>query len=150
MKMLVVCLITLLCAGCDSVQYASTAQDASAKEFSATSDKATLYVYRRPALMWAKGQTAPITIDGIVVCALRPGDFLIAKMTPGNHAITSATMDTLRVQAEAGKNYFIRESQTFSGAKIVLMSETNGKKEVSQCKLLLNLADDSRLEPNPK
>jgi hypothetical protein len=150
MKMLVMFLIALLCAGCDSVQYAPIAQDTAAKEFSTTPDKATLYVYRRPALMWAKGQTAPITIDGIVVCALRPGDFMIAKVIAGNHAITSATMDTLRVQAETGKNYFIRESQTFAGSKIVLMNETDGEKEVSQCKLLVNLADDSRLEPNPK
>jgi hypothetical protein len=85
-----------------------------------------------------------------MVCALRPGHFMIAKVIPGEHAITSATMDTLRVQAEAGKNYFIRESQTFAGSKIVLMSDADGEKEVSHCKFLVNLADDSRLEPNLK
>jgi hypothetical protein len=140
----------VLLAGCASVQEAPLAQDAAAKNFSTSPDKGTLYIYRKPVLMWAKGQTAPITVDGVMITALRPGYFAVVKIVPGEHAITSATMDTLRVEVQAGKNYFVRENQTITGAWLKLMNETDGETEVKQCELLANLADETSLKPAPK
>jgi len=147
MKILNVLLMVFVCAGCASVQPASVLEDSDAKKFIATPDKATLYIYRRPALMWARGQTSPITVDGVTVAALRPGHFIVLKVVPGKHAITSATMDTLRVDTEDRKNYFIRETQTITGAWIIQVNEADGEKEVRQCQLLVSLADSSRLQP---
>jgi len=142
-------LVLVICfgTGCASVQQASSEQEAAVKTFATVPDKGTLYIYRKPVVMWARGQTAPITVDGVMIAALRPGHFIVVHVVPGQHAITSATMDTRRVQVEAGKNYFIRERQTVTGAWIEIVHESEGKIDVKNCQLLVNLGDEANLKP---
>lgn len=89
--------------------------------------------------MWARGQVLPFTLDGITVAALRPGFFAVVKVDAGEHAITTADMDTLRIQVEAGKNYYIHQSQTLVKEVAKQVDEAQAKAEISKCNMVENL-----------
>ncbi len=127
--------------GCAAtVPMAPKEQSVAHKAFKAPSaNMAGIYVYRNNSA-FGKALTKTISIDGVVIGESAPGVFFRREVKPGEHTVTTQAEfgdNTLKLNAEAGKNYFVRQYMkwgTFKGsANVEVVSEEIGKQEVQQC-----------------
>ncbi len=125
--------------GCASVPMAPKEQDAASKTFKAPSpNMAGVYIYRNSFV--GKALTKRLSIDGTLIGETANGVYFHREVTPGEHTLATQAEfgdNTLKFNAEAGKNYFFQQyikMGTFKGsAGIQAVSEEEGKRNVLQC-----------------
>jgi hypothetical protein len=133
---------TLLISGCASVEMASKAESAKAKEFNPPSQgNAGVYVYRVGAFGGALKKD--IWIDGECLGESASEVFFHTEVEGGKtHKIDTESEfspNTLELIFESGKNYFIRQfiklGVFVGGAGLEQVSEEQGKKAVAELKM---------------
>ena len=133
---------TLLMAGCASVDMASKADSAKAKEFNPPSQgNAGIYVYRDSFV--GKALKKDVWIDGNCIGESAPDVFFYKEVAGGqNHKIDTESEfspNTLEIMFEAGKNYFIRQfiklGVFVGGAGLEQVPEEQGKTAVSKLEM---------------
>ena len=133
---------TLLMAGCASVDMASKAESAKAKEFNPPSQgNAGIYVYRDSFV--GKALKKDVWIDGKCIGESAPDVFFYTEVAGGNnHKIDTESEfspNTLELVFEAGKNYFIRQfikmGVFVGGAGLEQIPEEQGKIAVAKLEM---------------
>jgi len=133
---------TLLISGCASVDMASKAESAKAKEFTPPSQgNAGVYVYRDSFV--GKALKRDVWIDGKCIGASAPDVFFYTEVEGGkNHKIDTESEfspNTFELMFEAGKNYFIRQfikmGVFVGGAGLEQIPEEQGKIAVAKLEM---------------
>jgi hypothetical protein len=134
--------VALLVSGCASVDMASKAESAKAKEFNPPSQgNAGVYVYRDSFV--GKALKKDVWIDGKCIGESAPDVFFYTEVAGGkNHKIDTESefsSNTLELMFEAGKNYFIRQfikmGVFVGGAGLEQIPEEQGKIAVSKLEM---------------
>lgn len=132
----------LLVSGCASVDMASKAESAKAKEFNSPSQgNAGVYIYRDSFV--GKALKKDVWIDGKCVGESAPDVFFYTEVEGGkNHKVDTESEfspNTLELMFEAGKNYFIRQfikiGVFVGGTGLEQVTEEQGKIEVSKLEM---------------
>lgn len=130
---------TLLFSGCASVEMASKAESAKAKEFNPPSQgNAGVYIYRDSFV--GKALKKDVWIDGKCIGESAPDVFFYTEVEGGkNHKVDTESEfspNTLELVFEKGKNYFIRQfikmGVFVGGAGVEEISEEQGKIAVAK------------------
>ena len=133
---------TLLISGCASVDMASKAESAKAKEFNSPSqNNAGVYIYRDSFV--GKALKKDIWIDGKCIGESAPDVFFYTEVEGGkNHKVDTESEfspNTLELMFEAGKKYFIRQfikmGVFVGGAGLEQISEEQGKIDVAKLEM---------------
>jgi len=133
---------TLLISGCASVEMASKAESAKAKEFNSPSQgTAGVYIYRDSSFGMALKKD--LWIDGKCIGESAPNVFFYTQVEGGkNHKVDTESEfspNTLELMFEAGKNYFIRQfikiGVFVGGAGLEQISEENGKIDIAKLEM---------------
>ncbi len=139
MKFVVSAIVIFLLAGCASVSMESKEKSEAAKKFSPpTAGNAGLYIYRFGSLGGALKKD--IWVDGKCIGESAPNVFFYEEVKGDvEHKITTSSEfsnNDLLVKTMAGVNYFVRQfiklGVFVGGAGLELVSEGDGKKEVSE------------------
>lgn len=134
--------VTLLVSGCASVDLASKAESARAKEFNPPSQgNAGVYVYRDSFV--GKALKKDVWIDGKCIGETAPDVFFYTEVEGGKkHKVDTESEfspNTLELAFEAGKNYFIRQfiklGVFVGGAGLEQISEEQGKIAVTKLEM---------------
>jgi len=134
--------VALLVSGCASVDMASKAESAKAKEFNPPSQgNAGVYVYRDSFV--GKALKKDVWIDGKCIGESAPDMFFYTEVAGGNnHKIDTESEfspNTLELMFEAGKNYFIRQFIKMGifvgGAGLEQIPEEQGKIAVAKLEM---------------
>ena len=144
MKTLSVITLTaaILISGCASVDMASKAESAKAKEFNSPSEgTAGVYVYRDSFV--GKALKKDVWIDGKCIGESAPDVFFYTEVEGGkNHKVDTESEfspNTLELMFETGKNYFIRQfikmGVFVGGAGLEQIAEEQGKKDVAKLEM---------------
>ncbi len=133
---------TLLISGCASVDMASKAESAKAKEFNLPNQgNAGVYVYRDSFV--GKALKKDVWIDGKCIGESAPDVFFYTEVEGGkNHKVDTESEfspNTLELMFEAGKNYFIRQfikiGVFVGGAGLEQIPEEQGKIAVAKLEM---------------
>jgi len=133
---------TLLISGCASVEMASKAESAKAKEFNSPSQgTAGVYIYRDSGLGTALKKD--VWIDGKCIGESAPYVFFYTEVEGGkNHKVDTESVfspNTLKLMFEAGKNYFIRQfikpGILVMGAGLEQIPEEKGKIDIAKLEM---------------
>lgn len=133
---------TLLISGCASVEMASQAEAAKAKEFNPPSQgNAGVYIYRDSFV--GKALKKDVWVDGKCIGESAPDVFFYTEVQGGkNHKVDTESEfspNTLELMFETGKNYFIRQfikmGVFVGGAGLEQISEEQGKIAVSKLEM---------------
>ena len=133
---------TLLISGCASVDMASKAESAKAKEFNPPSQgTAGVYIYRNSFV--GKALKKDVWIDGKCIGESAPDVFFFTEVDGGkNHKVDTESEfspNTLELMFETGKNYFIRQfikmGVFVGGAGLEQIAEEQGKKDVAKLEM---------------
>lgn len=130
-----------LASGCATVPMASLEQDAAAKKFAPpAADKAGLYIFRNSFVGQALKKT--VSLDGLVLGETANKTFFYKEISPGPHTISTESEfsdNTLTIEAEGGRNYFIEQyiklGVFVGGAGLRTVPEDEGKSKVLECGL---------------
>ncbi|WP_426270413.1 DUF2846 domain-containing protein [Dyella kyungheensis] len=131
----------LVLSGCASVPMASKNDDAMAKQFRPSTDKAVVYVYRNETM--GAAIKMPLLIDGQSVGDTAAKTYLRRELAPGSHTIVSKTEEdsTLTLDMQAGKTYFVWQEVKMGmfAARSALhqVDETKGRAAIEKCTLIL-------------
>lgn len=144
--MKIVCVVTLtvalLISGCASVEMASKAESAKAKEFNPPSPgNAGIYIYRDSFV--GKALKKDVWIDGKCIGESAPDVFFYTEVAGGkNHKVDTESEfspNALELMFEAGKNYFVRQfikmGVFVGGAGLDQIPEEQGKKDVAKLEM---------------
>ncbi|WP_263769459.1 DUF2846 domain-containing protein [Propionivibrio soli] len=132
----------LLISGCASVDMATKAESAKAKEFNPPSDgKAGVYVYRDSFV--GKALKKDVWVDGVCIGETAPDVFFYTEVAGGkNHKLDTESEfspNTLELMFETGKNYFIRQfiklGVFVGGAGLEQVPEDEGKVAVAKLEM---------------
>lgn len=132
----------LLISGCASVEMASKAESAKAKEFNAPAQgNAGVYIYRDSFV--GKALTRAIWIDGKCIGESGPDVFFYAEVEGGKtHKVDTQSEfspNTLELMFESGKKYFIRQfikmGVFVGGAGLEPIPEEQGKVDVAKLEM---------------
>lgn len=132
----------LLVSGCASVEMASQAESAKAKEFNPPSQgNAGVYIYRNSFAGTALKKD--IWIDAKCIGESAPDVFFYAEVEGGkSHKIDTESEfspNTLELMFETGKNYFIRQfiklGVFVGGAGLEQIPEEQGQKDVAKLEM---------------
>ncbi|WP_044874755.1 DUF2846 domain-containing protein [Pseudomonas sp. LFM046] len=143
-KKLMMCsaaLAVALLSGCASVPMESPEKDQELKAFPAPSqDQAGLYIFRDTSLGGALKKT--VKVDGKVIGETAPNTYFYRLISPGPHVLATESEfsdNTLDLNAEAGKNYYVRQNIKLGvfvgGANLEQVSEAEGQKGVAETKM---------------
>ncbi|WP_338844883.1 DUF2846 domain-containing protein [Massilia sp. W12] len=133
---------TLALSGCASVDMASKAESAKAKEFNAPSQgNAGVYIYRDSFV--GKALKKDVWVDGKCIGESAPDVFFYTEVAGGKtHKIDTESEfspNTLELMFESGKNYFIRQfikmGVFVGGAGLEQIPEEEGKKAVTKLEM---------------
>lgn len=134
--------VVLLLSGCASVEMASKADSAKAKEFNPPSQgNAGVYIYRDSFV--GKALKKDIWIDAKCVGESAPDVFFYTEVEgEKTHKVDTQSEfspNTLELMFESGKNYFIRQfikiGVFVGGAGVEQISEEQGKKDVAKLEM---------------
>ncbi|HEY8024838.1 MAG TPA: DUF2846 domain-containing protein [Burkholderiaceae bacterium] len=134
--------VALLMTGCASVEMASPAESAKAKEFNApTPGNAGVYVYRDSFV--GKALKKDVWIDGKCVGESAPDVFFYTEVEGGKtHKVDTQSEfspNTLELMFEANKKYFIRQfikmGVFVGGAGLEQIPEEQGKADVAKLEM---------------
>lgn len=132
----------LLISGCASVEMASKAESAKAKEFNPPSQgNAGVYIYRDSFV--GKALKKDIWIDGTCIGESAPDVFFYTEVEGGEtHKVDTESefsSNALELMVESGKNYFIRQfiklGVFVGGAGLEQITEEQGKKDVAKLEM---------------
>ena len=132
----------LLFSGCASVQMASKAESAKAKEFTVPSQgNAGVYLYRNSFV--GKALKKDLWINGKCIGESAPDVFFYTEVDGGKlHKINTESEfspNTLELMLEAGKSYFIRQfikmGVFIGGAGVEQVPEEQGKADVTKLEM---------------
>jgi hypothetical protein len=132
----------LLISGCASVEMASKAESAKAKEFNPPAQgKAGVYIYRDSFV--GKALKKDVWIDGKCIGESAPDVFFYAEVEGGKaHKIDTESEfspNTFDLMFETGKNYFIRQfikmGVFVGGAGLEKIPEEQGKAAVAKLEM---------------
>jgi hypothetical protein len=132
----------LLISGCASVEMASKAESAKAKEFNPPSQgNAGVYLYRDSFV--GQALKKDLWIDGKCIGESAPNVFFYTEVEGGkNHRVDTESEfspNTLELLFESGKNYFIRQfiklGVFVGGAGVEQVPEEQGKKDVAKLEM---------------
>ncbi|MDO6387585.1 MULTISPECIES: DUF2846 domain-containing protein [unclassified Uliginosibacterium] len=129
-----------LMTGCASVPMATPEQDAAAKSFAVTADKANVYIYRNENLGGAVKM--PVVLDGKIVGDTLAKTYIKQEVAAGSHTIVSKAENDaeLKFDVVAGKNYFVWQEVKMgiwmARSALNLVDEAQGKAGVAECKLI--------------
>lgn len=132
----------LLISGCASVEMASKAESAKAKEFNPPAQgKAGVYIYRDSFV--GKALKKDVWIDGKCIGESAPDVFFYAEVDGGKaHKIDTESEfspNTFDLMFETGKNYFIRQfikiGVFVGGAGLEKIPEEQGKAAVAKLEM---------------
>lgn len=138
---------TLVLTGCASVDMASQADNAKAKEFKAPSQgMAGVYIYRDSVM--GKSLKRDLWLNGQCIGTSAPDVFFYTEAAGGQtHKIETESefsANTLELVVEAGKNYFIRQfikmGVLSGGSDLEKMPENQGQAAVAN----LNMASSGQ------
>ncbi|MDR2091812.1 MAG: DUF2846 domain-containing protein [Azoarcus sp.] len=133
---------SLLISGCASVEMATEAESAKAKEFNPPSEgNAGVYIYRNSSV--GQALKKDIRIDGECVGESAPNVFFHTEVEGGKtHRVETESEfspNVLELMFESGKNYFIRQfiklGVFVGGANLEQVSEDQGKNDIAQLKM---------------
>jgi len=141
MMMCTAALSIALLSGCASVPMESAEKDKELKAFPTPSqDQAGLYIFRDSSLGPILKKT--VKIDDQVIGETAINTYLYRAITPGQHVLATESEfgdNTLTLNAEAGKNHYIRQYIKFGvfvgGANLEQVSEMEGQKGVAETEL---------------
>ena len=130
-----------LLSGCASVPMESNEKDQALKAFpNPPQDQAGLYIFRDSSLGPALKKT--VKVDGEVIGETAINTYFYRTLTPGEHVLATESEfsdNTLTLNAEAGKNHFVRQYIKFGvfvgGANLAQVSEAEGRKGVLETEL---------------
>ncbi|HOZ62944.1 MAG TPA: DUF2846 domain-containing protein [Burkholderiaceae bacterium] len=134
--------VALLVSGCASVDMASKAESAKAKEFNPPSQgNAGVYVYRDSFV--GKALKKDVWIDGKCIGESAPDVFFYTEVAGGNNhkmdTESEFSPNTLELMFETGKNYFIRQfikiGVFVGGAGLEQIPEEQGKIAVAKLEM---------------
>lgn len=136
-----VLLFVSLLIGCVQMQVSTAADDADAKAkaLSAPKGKALLYIIRPTNI--GKPFAHEITLDGKKIGSTCGYYYVYTIVAPGKHKLTATGDFTgkLEITTESGKIYYIQQKVLpgvwKGGASLSVVSETEGRKILSECKL---------------
>lgn len=132
----------LILTGCASVNMAPKADSDAAKQFRAPApDKAGVYIYRNSMLGGALKKD--IWLDGKCIGESAPNIFFYTETEGGkSHVIDTESEfspNSLKVQMEGGKNYFVRQyikmGAFVGGAGVEQVTEEQGKQDIQTLEL---------------
>lgn len=132
--------LALILTGCVSVKMASKDDDARAKKFAPPPGKANVYVVR-PSQVTLSALLFSVTIDGAPLGRTKVGTYLHSELPPGIYTLStqSETKSTVKLVAEAGKNYFYLQDVGFGAisarSELLPMSEPEGRAGVLDTEL---------------
>lgn len=133
---------SLFMVGCNSVPLADSELSVKAKEFKTDEDKANLYVFRRNQFVGGALKKA-IWIDGLYVGRLKVGTFLLEKVEPGEHLISTESEfgnNQVLLNMQPGTNYFLEQKTKwglFVGGSILLRAgNEEGESEIMKYDLI--------------
>jgi hypothetical protein len=143
-KKLMMCAAALgvaLLSGCASVPMESAEKDQALKAFpTPPENQAGLYIFRDSALGPVLKKT--VKIDNQVVGETATNTYFYRTVSPGPHILATESEfsdNTINLNAEAGKNHYVRQSIKFGvfvgGAKLEEVSEAEGQKGVASTEL---------------
>jgi hypothetical protein len=143
-KKLMICAAALgvaLLSGCASVPMESAEKNQELKAFPAPPEnQAGLYIFRDSALGPILKKT--VKIDNQVVGETATNTYFYRVVSPGTHVLATESEfsdNTINLNAEAGKNHYVRQSIKFGvfvgGAKLQEVSEAEGQKGVASTEL---------------
>lgn len=127
--------------GCGSVPMSSPEQDAAAKKFTTSTDKASLYVYRNESMGGAV--TMHVLLDNVALGDTSGHTYLYKLIAPGKHTITSQAENTdmIEIDAKAGSNVFVWQEAKmgvlYARCKLHLVEEAAGKQGVLESKMAI-------------
>lgn len=132
--------LSALTAGCASVKMADDKQDAQAKTFQVSPDKANIYLYRNESM--GAGVKMPVTLNGKQVGETVAKSYLMLAVPAGQQTlVSSAENDSeLNLTAEPGKNYFVWQEVKMGFIKarnsLQVVDESTGRAGVTESKLI--------------
>lgn len=138
-KLIAAVSVTVLFAGCASVNMGDPKQDAALKEFKVAPGKAAIYVYRNESMGGAVKMD--VQVDGVPMGQTAAKTYLYQEVAPGKHTVTSAAenTDTLEVDVKPGTLAYIwqevKMGVMYARTKLHLVPEQEGKKGVQESKL---------------
>ena len=143
LKLFSVSLSLWLLAGCAGVATASDEESVAARDFTPIPDKALVFLYR-PSQALGAAIATEIKVNGITAGGTGPGTFFRWEVKPGVYAFSAQTQESfqnVQVNAEAGKLYFLRQTERLgftTGGRVglVQVDEATGKKAVGKLKML--------------
>ncbi|WP_266183588.1 DUF2846 domain-containing protein [Dyella humicola] len=141
MLMMLSLVAMLVLSGCASVPMASKSDDAKAKLFSPSTDKAVVYIYRSETL--GAAIKMPLLIDGQTVGDTASKTYLRRELAPGSHVITSKTEvdSSVSIDMQAGQTYYVWQEVKMgmfaARSALHVVDETKGRTEVQRCTLIL-------------
>ena len=127
--------------GCASVPMDAPEADVALKTFSAPpADKAGLYIYRDSFA--GQGLKKTVTVDGKVIGETANRVYFHQLISPGSHTLGTESEfsdNVITLVAEAGKNYYIRQSIKMGvfvgGASLEVVPEAVGQAHLQKCEL---------------
>jgi hypothetical protein len=143
-------LLAFLLAGCQTVQFATQAEDTEAKSFATDTERAVLYIWNEPPY----GGFATIEVNGNRIGRVSRGTFFRLKLAPGYYLVESkggqAIPFVLPISVEAGKQYFVHLEGDFTTAswnRLTLLDDVIGRAGVTASKMILSEFPDNQLRP---
>jgi len=138
-KIITLALAVILTSACTSFEMASPSEDLRLKQFTATKDKAGVYVFRNQI----KGNILimDVDIDGQQLGRTQWETYLYQELTPGKHTITSraSNVDVIEVELKAGTLTYIWQEVIFglptARSKLHVVNEKEGQKGVLESSL---------------
>lgn len=133
-------IISMFISGCSSVKTAPDEVDQQAQSAKADADKALIYVYQTEPFSSTTG--FEVSLDGKVAGKLSANTYHLWTVKPGEYEMVSLTRNNakLKLNIEAGKRYYINQKVDVgiwvSRSQLHEVSEKEGKKAVSACKLI--------------
>lgn len=137
-------ILSFVFAECASTTKSSSDKDEAAKEFTASEDKGSVYLYRTNRAVGAAGQTL-IKINGQDAGGTGPGTYFKWDLKPGTYTFSCSTSESsavVEIDVKGGQIYYIRQDQRLgiSDGRVTL-KETDAKKgqgEIKGCKLIVS------------
>jgi hypothetical protein len=125
-----------LCGCALTLPMASPDQDAKAKTFVTSDDKAKIYVYRNG--LFGFGMALPVVFDGKTAGTLAIKTYLLLVVPPGEHKLMCdcGNESVLQLTTETRKNYFVLLQARTGGADLLIVNEIAGKQGVKECSLI--------------
>lgn len=144
-------ILLLVLSGCAAVPMAPLEQDAKAKEFVPTQERAALYIYRNENF----GGAIPmaVAVNGKSIGQTAAKTFFLLNILPGKYTVEShaENVSSLSLTAEAGKNYFVwqevKMGMWMARSLLQQVDEANGRAGVAESKLIATSVTESDLLP---